>query len=195
MSQMKRGYKQTARAETAEETRERILRVGAEQFLKRPYEEVTLHTLAEAAQVSRQTLLNHFGSKEGLLEAVARRKTSARDRAEPGDLEGGIEVLLDDYEHMGDGTVRLLALESSLPVAKSLLAEGRANHRQWLERLCDEYLPRRDDERARVLAALHAATDVCAWKLLRRDLGISRAETARTFRCFVRAALFGAKKR
>ncbi|WP_394823168.1 TetR/AcrR family transcriptional regulator [Pendulispora albinea] len=194
MSQMKserRPYHQTARAESADDTRERIVRVGVEQFLSRPYEEVTLQTLAEAARVSRQTLLNHFGSKEGLLEIVARRVTSGRDGVEPGDIDGGIEVLIDNYERTGDGNIRLLALESSLPVARSLLEEGRAGHRQWLDRLCAPHLPRGDGERAKTLAALHAATDVYAWKLLRRDLGVSRDETARIFGTFVRASLFG----
>ena len=34
--------------------------------------------------------------------------------------------------------------------------------------------------RRRVVNALHAATDVYTWKLLRRDLGVTRAETERT---------------
>ena len=35
-------------------------------------------------------------------------------------------------------------------------------------------LPQAPPERRRALAALHAATDVYTWKLLRRDLGLGR---------------------
>ncbi len=42
-----------------------------------------------------------------------------------------------------------------------------------------DLLPGDDDpnERRRVLLGLHAALDVFTWKLLRRDLGLSREQT------------------
>ena len=48
---------------------------------------------------------------------------------------------------------------------------------------------RRERERERVLSALHAATDVYTWKLLRRDIGLSQAETAATMTMLVEGVL------
>jgi hypothetical protein len=57
---------------------------------------------------------------------------------------------------------------------------GRRFHWQWVERtfapLLDGLSAR---EQRRRTAALVAVTDVYTWKLLRRDLGLSRAETER----------------
>ena len=44
-------------------------------------------------------------------------------------------------------------------------------------------------DRERLLHALHAATDVYTWKLLRRDIGLSRAETAATMTMLVEGVL------
>ncbi len=50
-------------------------------------------------------------------------------------------------------------------------------------------LPRDPDARARAVNALHAATDVYTWKLLRRDLRLERGETERTMADLVRGVL------
>ena len=68
-------YRQTARAAAAAATRERILEVATEHFLARYYDDVTLAAIAKEAGVSQQTVINHFASKEGLLEAAADRST------------------------------------------------------------------------------------------------------------------------
>ncbi len=44
-------------------------------------------------------------------------------------------------------------------------------------------------ERRRAINALHVATDVYTWKLLRRDLGLTRAETERTMVELVKGVL------
>jgi hypothetical protein len=60
-----------------------------------------------------------------------------------------------------------------------LLDTARANHQAWLERIFADSLPTRPERRRRAVHALHAATDVYTWKLLRRDLRLSRAATER----------------
>jgi hypothetical protein len=60
------------------------------------------------------------------------------------------------------------------------LETGRAAHRAWLEAIFGARLPDHAATRRRSLHALHAATDVYSWKLLRRDLGVSRSEAERT---------------
>jgi hypothetical protein len=52
-------------------------------------------------------------------------------------------------------------------------------------------LPTARAARRRAIHALHAATDVFTWKLLRRDLHLSRTETERTMTDLVVGILRG----
>jgi AcrR family transcriptional regulator len=189
MKSSSRSYQQQARAESTRNKRELILNAATEQFLARAYEEVTLVTIAEAAGVSRQTILNHFGSKEGLLECVGRLITREREGAPAGDMRGAITRLIDNYERMGDANVRMLAIEATVPVAARLQAEGRVAHQRWLAEIFADRMPARAADRARLLCALHAATDVYVWKLLRRDLAQSRKQTQAIIEHLVTGAL------
>jgi AcrR family transcriptional regulator len=63
----------TAKSRREEEKnalRTKILNAARELFVSRPYEEVTLRTIAESAEYTAPTVLNHFGSKEGLIFAI-----------------------------------------------------------------------------------------------------------------------------
>jgi hypothetical protein len=55
----------------------------------------------------------------------------------------------------------------------------RAETRAWLEHIFSERLPVTPTARLSAIHALHAATDVYTWKLLRRDLRLSRETTER----------------
>ena len=66
--------------------------------------------------------------------------------------------------------------------------------RVWLAEVFDDRLPSDPAERRRTLAALHAATDVYTWKLLRRDLGHGRRATQRIMTDMVRAILSTTRK-
>ncbi len=50
--------------------RQRILDAARGLFVKHSYEEVTLRMIAEAVEYTAPTILNHFGSKEGLIFAI-----------------------------------------------------------------------------------------------------------------------------
>src|ERR1051326_1324583 len=80
-----------ARAEAVEATRERLLQAGRAAFEAHPYDEVTIAAVARAAGVSHQTLLNHFGSKEGLYVALVKRAAgriaTVRSSAVAGDVD------------------------------------------------------------------------------------------------------------
>ena len=172
------------RAAAAEATRERILEAAAELFLERWYDDVTLAAIAKRAGVSGQTVINHFGGKEPLAAAahqrVSEQITSLRYSPEPGDVPALLDALVEDYETTGDSIVRLLALEEKVPSLQPLLATGREGHRRWLEEMfgAPELLPE-----------LIVATDVYAWKLLRRDQGLSREETVAAMLRIVQALL------
>lgn len=84
----------------------------------------------------------------------------------------------------------MLAEEHRVPGFAEVAAEGREQHRQWLAAaFAPELASTRGRERSRRLDALVAATDVYVWKLLRRDLGRSRAESERVVVRLVRGAL------
>jgi AcrR family transcriptional regulator len=173
-----------ARRAAAEATRERILDVARQAFLDGWYDEVTIGGIAKDAGVSGQTVLNHFGDKESLLMTAAERfdteVRSVRWAAEPGDVDGVVAALLNDYEVTGDGVIRLLATEERVPAIRPLLAQGRAGHRQWVE----EMFGRPD-----LVLELIVATDAYAWKLLRRDQGLTKEQTADSICKTVKALL------
>jgi hypothetical protein len=52
----------------------------------------------------------------------------------------------------------------------------------WLDRIFSDLLPKTPTARRQAICALHVATDVYTWKLLRRDLQLSRADTERIMR-------------
>lgn len=193
MSQPARAYQMTSRARGVERTRERILAVARERLVARPYDEMTLAEIAGAAGVTTQTLLNHFSSKEGLALAVVdvlgREIAALRGPVAPGDVAGFVRGLMRQYEALGDANVRLAAVAERIPPLAEGVELARAHHTAWLEEAFGGQLPAAPRERRPVLAALYAVTDVGTWKLLRRDLGHSRAETTAVLISLVRAAL------
>lgn len=193
MPQAARSYRLQARATGVERTRERILGVAKERFFTLPYDEVRLGEVATSAGVSEQTLLNHFSSKEGLLVAVAQfiapEVEGARGPVVPGDVAAAVRGLLRQYEQYGDANVRLVAVAERIPELGRAVEFGRARHTAWLEDTFADALPAAPVARRRALAALYAVTDVGTWKLLRRDLGRSRKDTAAVLGALLRAAL------
>src|SRR5918994_5686976 len=66
-----RAYKQRLRAESAAETRQRILDAVAERMRTAPTEPVSVDQVARLAKVARSTIYVVFGSRDGLFEAFA----------------------------------------------------------------------------------------------------------------------------
>ena len=188
-----RPYTMRARADAVEATRDRIVDAAMALFFEHAYEDVTLSGIAKAAGVSHQTVLNHFESKEGVALAVADRAGSetvdARYRAEPGDVAGAVRALVGEYERFGDANVRWAASAERLGSLAAILDTARASHQVWLRHMFGARLPGDGAARRRAVNALHAATDVFTWKLLRRDLRCARAETERTIVHLVEAIL------
>jgi AcrR family transcriptional regulator len=65
-----RRYRSVVRAEQAERTRQRIVDAARRLFSGRGYAGTTLTAVAEAAEVSQETIYATYGSKRGLLEGV-----------------------------------------------------------------------------------------------------------------------------
>lgn len=181
MKSRRQTYRMVARAEEMAFTRDRIVQAMLELALEQSYEDITLTAIAQAARVSHQTVLNHFDSKEGVAAAaavvLARQTTDARAKARAGDVDGAIRVLVGEYERIGDANARWAMSAERLGSLAPLLDKARENHQAWLDHIFSGFLPKSPLERRRNIHALHVATDVYAWKLLRRDLRLSRTET------------------
>ena len=181
-----------ARAAAVEATRERILDAACDAFLASGYDDVTLREVAAAADVALQTVVNHFGTKDALYGAAVERISDAiearRYDVEPGDVEGAVAALIDDYDRTGDFTVRTLADEGRLAVVGPGLARGRRGHEDWVAHVFSRALTGlRGAARRRRLAQLVTVTDVYTWMLLRRDKALSRDQTILAVRELVEA--------
>lgn len=188
----RRAYSSEVRTRRAAATRARILEAAQELFVDREHD-FTLDRVAKAADVSVQTVLRAFGSREGLVLAAIGTMREREDRAtiEPATtIRAAIAALFDDYEEIGDRVVRMLAEEHRIPGFAEVAAQGRAMHRAWVEGTFSPWIhaiPAR--RRGEVVVALVAATDVYLWQLLRRDLGSSRKDAQAVVERLVRGAL------
>lgn len=184
-----RSYKQVARAKAQEQTRETLLQAATEEVEQDSWSQASLESVAGRAGVSKQTVLRHFGSKQGLLDAVISRTGSImvkeRNQAPIGDIPGAVANLMRHYERYGDIVVRLLPYRDA--VVRVMGSESRNSlvravdhgsevHEQWVLRTFAPQLSDLDPRtRERRLAQLVAICDVYVWKILRRDIGLERA--------------------
>ncbi len=174
-----------ARAAAVEVTRKRVMEAAAGLWMRRWYDDVTLQDIAGEAGVSVQTIINHFGGKEGLADAMADQMASQAEinrQAPVGDVEAVVAVLFAEYERHGDGVVMWVAQVDRVPAVARAAAHARRQHRAWLERIFADRLPASGPSREHALNLHYAATDVYLWKLWRRDLGLSRDDAERAMR-------------
>ena len=167
----------TARAEAVAQTRERILRAVIGLASQGPLAAISLAAVAADAEVSVQTVLRQFGSRDGLIDAaveVAHQQIATERTVPSGDMPAALSALVDSYEAGGDSTILLLGQEPSDPRAVQIAAGGRAFHRTWVEDVFAHLLGEAGPEREEMIDMLVIATDVYTWKLLRRDRGLTR---------------------
>jgi AcrR family transcriptional regulator len=179
-----RPYKQVARAQARQRTRDALLDAAETVFLRKGWEqgsvEASVEALARSAGVTKQTLLRHFGSKEVLLEQVVGRigeRVHAQRWAAPtDDVAGAVENLLDHYKEWGEELLRIGAAERS-PAIAEIARQGRQLHYEWVEHAFGRWLDRlKGRARSRRRATLIALCDVHTWWLLSHDLDLSRHE-------------------
>lgn len=192
-----RTYTMRARAESADNTRERILDAVIALSEERLSVEIVLDDVAERAGVSVQTVLRHFGSRQGIFEqAQVRQLAQVRaERATPvGDAASAVRTILAFYDRLGEWSLRLQAQEHSDKLSRQTVELGRRVHREWVEEVFAPQLAGRRD-REELVDLLVVATDVLTWKILRRDGGMDRSTTCRRMLRLVRAVLPGRGER
>lgn len=180
----KRPYRMQARAATKAATRERILTTGEAAFDELRFDEITLDEVARRAGVTVQTVIRHFETKEKLFVAVlghaAVKMAADREVPEGGEPEEVVGTLIDHYEKFGDRLLWVLVQEDRVPALGVLTDLGRQFHSEWCKRAFAPALHGlRGASRERRAAQLVALTDIYVWKVLRRDRGLSVANTKR----------------
>lgn len=177
----RRPYKQVARERSRQQTRDALLEAATGELLEGDWPQSTLESLAAKAGVTKQTLLRHFGSKDGLLlQALMQSAAQIREQrwsAPAGDIPGAVDNVLDHYEAWGERSLRVGAWQSG-PEMLAMLSQGaRQLHYDWVEHAFGPWLEGLDERaRARRRAALIVICDVQTWWILSNDLGCERAE-------------------
>lgn len=189
-----RSYTMTARAEAVEATRRAVLDALAALSLERWVTEISLEDVASRAGVSVQTVLRHFGSRAGLVEAGVRHvqaQVEEERRTPVGDVEGALQVICGHYESRGRSVLMMLAQERADEVFARITAEGRAMHRRWVAEVFAPFLPATEADREAAVDLLVVATDVYTWKLLRLDRGLGPRQTRQRMQHLVGMVLAG----
>jgi AcrR family transcriptional regulator len=167
-STRKRTYRQNARAASAAETRLRIIEVTRELLSRAPLESVGLPEIAGEAGVARSTIYTIFGSREGLMVAVAEDLLDRGGFARIGQalrnpdivraFEQSIEVAMELYSReraVGQALLSLAAVDRDASSAAARLNFGRRDGMQRIaERMHAQGVLRDDvtiDEAADVL--------------------------------------------
>lgn len=176
-----RPYRMGVRAISATANGERILASARRLFGELRYDQVALDDVAGRAGVTVRTVVRRFGSKERLFGAVSGERAAsirrARDEVTTGDVPEAVRLLVGTYEDWGDEVLHLLSQERGLAGVTNTVEAGRRYHAAWVERAFSPLLRELPAEvRRRRIGQLVAVTDVYQWKVLRRDVGLSRVE-------------------
>ncbi|HXC46239.1 MAG TPA: TetR/AcrR family transcriptional regulator [Solirubrobacteraceae bacterium] len=176
-----REYKQVERAKARERTREALIKAASDEFFEGNWANSSLDSLSSKAGVTRQTLLRHFGSKDGLLmQALMRGAAQVRGQrwsTPTTDISGAVENVLDHYEEWGQRSMHIGAWQSG-PTALVLFANAaRQIHYEWVEYAFAQWLEPLDEQtRTRRRAVLIVLCDVQTWWILSNDMGLARRE-------------------
>jgi AcrR family transcriptional regulator len=173
-----RPYVQRDRARAAQANTERILRAALELFTERPFEQITLASVAERAGVGLQTVVRRVGTKDGLVRATAEwvdPQVQESRGAPPGsDPRAVAESIARQYERWGTMTDRMLRQEDASPALGELADHGRTQHRLWIEATFAAKLDGLGPEERRALRArLVGVTGIELWQVLRHVEGLS----------------------
>lgn len=193
MDMNSRSYVMRERQRAKDATRDAILTAAIDTVLAERSFAITLPAVAERAQVTVKTVLRHFGSRDGLVDAAWARAYDdvLAERTPPTDNSAdALRVLIKHYERRGDMVLAALTQDHD-PRAVRMSSVGRLTHRAWVEDVFAGQLPDEQAARTRLVDALVVATDVYCWKLLRRDRGLSVDEVFDRM-SFMTGALTGA---
>ena len=189
-----RTYHQGARAAAAAERTERIRTATLELFLERPYDQITLASVAERAGVGLQTLIRRVGTKDGLIELVnewigpqVAANLGPPTSSDPATVAAAFARHYDRWALLTDRTLRQT---DTSPILAATAEGGRKAHRAWISAAFADRLERLPtDQRRRLRARLVGVCGVELWLVLTREEGLSPAEARDTVTDLIAAAL------
>lgn len=180
-ARVSRPYRMNVRAQRAADTRARVLDAAQSLFMECWLDEISLRDVAARADVALQTVVRHFGTRDGLMDAMSKQLQERAERqrftAPAGDVTSAVATIVALMEEAGPRVLRALTQEDRVGALRTAMDRGRAAHRRWVETVFGPLLPTTSAIRSRRLAQLVAITDVYTWKRLRLDEGLSRAST------------------
>jgi len=190
MNNKKHTYDNSKRLIDAENTKIEIIKAFGTLWSNYSIKDITLEKVAKEAGVTTKTILRKFESKEGLtnesLSYLAAEIETERTTTKVGDIDDILKALLSNYEKMGEAAIRTINLESELEIARQIGAKGRALHRDWCIRMFASYLPNEKSIDYEIqLTSFIAATEIYLWKLMRKDLKLSKEKTFSIFKNLV----------
>jgi AcrR family transcriptional regulator len=178
MKKARRHYEMAARTAKADATKMRIRQSAMQLYCERPIEDFTLDEVAKRAETTVRTILRAFGSKDELIYAALDEMGAGGIYTKPlpqGDVRAAVSWFFEIYESVGDLVIQRLAEERRRPALKPELEAGRKNHRAGVRTaFAPQLKAQTTSSRAELLTILTVATDVYVWKLLRRDMALSR---------------------
>ncbi|MFI7672186.1 TetR/AcrR family transcriptional regulator [Actinophytocola sp. NPDC049390] len=193
-----RRYEMRARADSSAATRQRIVRATIDLAFELERVDATLDQIARRAETSVQTILRHFGTRDGLMTAAIEHAGAdvAEERRDPaGGIDANIARLVSHYERRGRFVLRLLAADDTAgdatgdEAARTVTGPGKLLHRRWVEDVFADELPARGPRHDSLVDMLVVTTDVYAWKLLRLDRGLDVHTTEDRIRTMTRSIL------
>lgn len=173
----------TARADSVEQTGERIVDAMLDRFATHPYDRIRLEDVATDAGVTVQTVIRRFGGKPGLMTATVERElgriVAARSAAAAGEPADTIDALAAHYERYGSLILKVYAEAHLVPGLPELAAQGRRHHLAWCRQAFAADLDPGGDTAARErrLAQLVAVCDATTWRILRQDMALDAEQT------------------
>lgn len=187
---MTRKYDMKKRTNSAQHTKEKIIKSAEVLLSNGELKEVTLPAIAKGAGVTVQTVIRQMGSRDGCLSAVAKtvyeRVAAQRGEVKPGDIDSTITVLIDHYESEGRLMLNLLKQENkNESFLLNAIKIGREYHKNWVKHCFGPLM----DKREETLDALIAITDIYLYKILRLDMGRSIKTTTAIINNLVRGIL------
>jgi AcrR family transcriptional regulator len=197
MSEEKRPYRMTRRAELEEQTRRRITESTVALHEERGPARTPISAVAERAGVRRSTVYRHFPDEEALFAACSSHWRAANPAPDPaawaaiddpaGRTEAALRELYAFYARTERMYTSLLRDEAVVPIVHRLLSDFYGYLRA-IEDLLMTGRGQRGRAARRTRAAIGHALSFPTWRSLTRDQGLANADAVDLMCALVEAA-------
>ena len=192
MSNQRRKYTKRRRAESEQETRQRITEAAVALHGSVGPARTTISAIADRAGVQRATVYRHFPDERALFAACSSHWRAANPRPDPASWAGiedldqrrraALAELYAYYTSTEEMLANLIRDQDRVDVVRSQFAPFWG----YLDAVAASLAPPRSGKRVR--AALRHAVDFRTWRSLTRDNGLSNHEAADLMAALARGA-------